>query len=86
MLNDVAIKGTFHHNEILQKLTYTMKNDKAFSVPGRKTNRLMLSDELLKPRITKGEIKNIILGDGQLLLSPERRFDAALVSALNLFN
>lgn len=86
MLNEVALKGTFHHTEILQKLTYTMKNDKAFSVPGRKTNRLMLTDELLKPRITKDEIKNIILGDGQLLLSPERRFDAALVSAANLFN
>ncbi|HTI60393.1 HindVP family restriction endonuclease [Mucilaginibacter sp.] len=86
MLNEVSIKGTFHHDDILQKLTYTMKNDKAFSVPGKKTNRLMLSEELIKPRITKEEIRNIILGDGQLLLSPERRFDAVLVSAANLFN
>jgi len=62
-----------------------MKNDKAFSVPGRKTNLFMRSEELLKPRITKEEIKNIILGGGHLLLSPERRFDAALVSSPNLF-
>lgn len=45
----------------------------------------MKSDELLKPRIKKEEIKNIILGGGHLLLSPERRFDAALVSTPDLF-
>jgi hypothetical protein len=85
MLNEVSVKGTFHSHEIFQKLTYTMKNDKAFSVPGRKTNVFMKSDELLKPRIKKEEIKNIILGGGHLLLSPERRFDAALVSTPDLF-
>jgi hypothetical protein len=85
MLNEFSVKGTFHTHEIFQKLTYTMKNDKAFSVSGRKTNRFMYSDELLNPRITKDEIKNIILGGGELLLSPERRFDAALVSSQNLF-
>ena len=85
MLNEVSVKGTFYPHEIFQKLTYTMKNDKAFSVPGRKTNRLMQSEELAKPRITKDEIKNIILGGGQLLLSPERRFDAAIVGSPNLF-
>ncbi|MES2275163.1 MAG: HindVP family restriction endonuclease [Bacteroidota bacterium] len=85
MLNEVSVKGTFYPHEIFQKLTYTMKNDKAFSVPGRKTNPFMRSEELLKPRITKDEIKNIILGGGHLLLSPERRFDAALVSSPNLF-
>ncbi len=85
MLNDVSVKGTFHTDEILQKLTYTMKNDKAFSVPGRKTNKIMASPELLNPRVTKSEIKNIILGGGQNLLSPERRFDAALVNAFEIF-
>jgi hypothetical protein len=85
MLNEVSVKGTFYPHEIFQKLTYTMKNDKAFSVPGRKTNRLMQCDELTKPRIKKEEIKNIILGGGQTLLSPERRFDAALVSSPDLF-
>lgn len=86
MLNEVAVKGTFHPNDIFQKLTYTMKNDKAFSVPGRKTNKIMSCDELTRPRITKKEIKNIILGGGQSLLSPERRFDAALVSSPDIFN
>jgi hypothetical protein len=85
MLNEVSCKGTFGKDDILQKLTYTMKNDKAFSVPGRKTNKLMACDELLHPRISKFEIKNIILGGGQNLLSPERRFDAALVNAIEIF-
>jgi hypothetical protein len=85
MLNETAVKGKFHPEEILQKLTYTMKNDKAFSVPGRKTNKLMACDELTHPRINKNEIKNIILGNGQNFLSPERRFDAALVNAVEIF-
>lgn len=85
MLNDVAVKERFHTDDIFQKLTYTMKNDKAFSVPGRKTNKIMACDELLHPRISKFEINNIILGGGQNLLSPERRFDAALVNAIEIF-
>lgn len=85
MLNEFSVKGTFEPNDILQKLTYTMKNDKAFSVPGRKTNSIMSCSELRTPRITKDEIKNIILGGGQKLLSPERRFDAVLVNSPELF-
>lgn len=85
MLNDVSVKGTFHKDEIFQKLTYTMKNDKAFSVSGRKTHKFMACEELIHPRISKYEIKDIILGGGQSLLSPERRFDAALVNAIEIF-
>lgn len=85
MLNEFCIKGTFEPIDIFQKLTYTMKNDKAFAVSGRKTNPLMKCAELQKPRIMKTEIKNIILGGGQKLLSPERRFDAAIVNAPELF-
>lgn len=85
MLNEVSVKGTFQPDEIFQKLTYTMKNDKAFSVSGRKTNSLMFCDELVHPRISKHEIRNIILGGGHKLLSPERRFDSALVNSTDLF-
>jgi hypothetical protein len=86
MLNEVSVRGTFDSADIFQKLTYTVKNDKAFSVSGMKTNKLMACDELLKPRISKYEIKDIILGGGQKLLSPERRFDAVLVNSPELFN
>lgn len=85
MLNEFYIRGNFDSKDIFQKLTYTVKNDKAFSVSGRKTNVLMNCEELIKPRITKQEIKNIILGGGNKLLSPERRFDAVLANSLDLF-
>lgn len=85
MLNEYSVRGKFHTHDILQKLTYTMKNDKAFSVSGKKTRIIMDCEELNHPRIQKKEIKNIILGGGQKYLSPERRFDAALVIATDIF-
>lgn len=45
----------------------------------------MSSKNLTHPRIKKSEIKNIILGGGQNLLSPERRFDAIIYNCPELF-
>ena len=42
-------------------------------------------DELLNPRIKKEEISKIILNGGHKMLSPERRFDAAILSNAYLF-
>ena len=61
------------------------KEFEPISVSGRITHHFMTCDELAKPRITKSEIKNIILGGGQQLLSPERRFDA-IINSPELFN
>lgn len=85
MLNEFYVHGKFNPTDIFNKLSYTFKNDKAFSVPGARTLPLMTCPELNHPRVSKFEIKNIILGGGQNLLSPERRFDAALVSAPEIF-
>ena len=60
-------------------------NDIFSDIPEALTNPLMRCDELTKPRISKYDIKNIILGDGQKFLRPERRFDAYLVSHPELF-
>ena len=46
----------------------------------------MTCEELTEPRIKKAEIKNIILGGGQNLLSPERRFDAIIYNSPELFS
>ncbi len=46
----------------------------------------MQSEILTKPRITKQQIKEIIIGGGQNLLSPERRFDAIVFNSPELFN
>jgi type II restriction enzyme len=85
MLLDYAVNGKFDHKKIIDELSYNTKNDKAFASSGNTTNRLMTCPNLTKPRITKDAIKNIILGNGQNLLSPERRFDAILFNSPELF-
>lgn len=85
MLWDFTQFGKFNYTEIVNDLGYNYKTDKAFAISGKLTSPLMKCKELTKPRISKYEIKNIILGDGQKLLSPERRFDAFIVSHPELF-
>lgn len=85
MLLDFAEKGKVNPGLVIDELTYDTKNDKAFAVSGKVTRKYMKSPELLKPRMGRAEIRNIILGGGEKLLSPERRFDAAIMSTKGLF-
>lgn len=85
MLKDYADTGHFDGAKIIDLLSYNTKNDKAFSSNGKRTRPVMTCPELTHPRITKDEIKNIILGGGQNLLSPERRFDAIIYNSPDLF-
>lgn len=64
---------------------FSRQTDKAFALSGKRTNPYMSCAELSQPRINKTELKNIILGQGEKLLSPERRFDAILVNTPELF-
>lgn len=85
MLWDFTQYGRFNYTDIVNSLSYKYKTDKAFAISGKLTNPFLRCAELEEPRISKFEIKNIILGDGQKLLRPERRFDAYLVSHPELF-
>ena len=85
MLHDFSTQGQINHHKIIDELSYNTKNDKAFAVSGRITHRYMTCEELVTPRIKKREIKEIILGGGQNLLSPERRFDAIIYNSPELF-
>lgn len=85
MLKDFVDYDIFDYVRIIKDHSYQNANDKAFSVPGTSSYRFLKSEELLHPRIKKQEIKNIILGGGQNLLSPERRFDAVVVNSPGLF-
>ena len=85
MLSDIKDNKKFNHKAIIDNLSYNTKNDKAFASSGNVTNKYMLCDRLISPVIKKSEIKNIILGGGQNLLSPERRFDAILFNSPSLF-
>jgi hypothetical protein len=86
MLIDYAQDGRINHTRIIDELSHATKNDKAFSVPGRITHPLMTSSALSSPRIHREEIRNIILGGGQNLLSPERRLDYVLLRTPGLFD
>jgi type II restriction enzyme len=86
MILDYVSLGRFDHEKIIDELSYNTKNDKAFASSGNVTNVYMACENLTKPRIKKAAIKEIILGDGQNLLSPERRFDAILFNSPELFS
>ena len=86
MLLDFCNTGKINHVKVIDELSYNTKNDKAFAVSGRFSHPFMTCNELTTPRITKNEIKNIILGNGHLMLSPERRFDAIIYNSPDLFN
>ena len=83
MLSDFTTDGKIDPQTV--RVGFSKQTDKAFALSGRKTHPYMSCAELSRPRIEKAEIKNIILGQGEKLLSPERRFDAILVNSPELF-
>lgn len=86
MLFEYCVYGQFDYSRIVRLHSYNKANDKAFAASGTQTWPMMRCAELTHPRIPKSDIKNIILGGGQNLLSPERRFDAVIVNSPNLFD
>jgi hypothetical protein len=74
-----------YQEPIYDGMNFNVLNDKEFSISGSKTNQYLRCARLTRPIISKHEIKKIILGGGQKLLSPERRFDAILYFSKDLF-
>lgn len=85
MLVDFSRKGKIDQRGVIDNLTYDTKNDKAFAVSGKIARKYMKSDQITSPRIKRNEIKNIILNGGERMLSPERRFDAAILGTSEIF-
>lgn len=75
MLWDFTQFDKFNYTDIVNDLAYNYKTDKAFAISGKLTNPFMRCHELESPRISKYEIKNIILGGGEKYLSPLSDFD-----------
>lgn len=86
MLFDFSIYGQFDYIRIIKNHSFGTANDKAFALGGTASHQFLTCPELTHPRIKKHEIRNIILGGDQNLLSPERRFDAVLVNSPDLFD
>jgi hypothetical protein len=86
MLDDFAHTGKINAVQVTNQLSYSTRNDKAFAVSGKVTNPYMMSAELTTPRIKSLAVKDIILGNGQYFLSPERRLDAIILNSPDLFD
>ena len=84
MLYDFSKNREMNHRQVLGASS-SNQSDKAFALSGRKTYPYLRCEELSAPRVKKGEIQNIILGGGEKLLSPERRFDAIIANSPGLF-
>jgi type II restriction enzyme hgiDI len=85
LLEYTGVYGQFDYRRIVRLHSYNIANDKAYALSGTQTYEFLKCKELEHPRISKYDIKNIILGGGQNLLNPERRFDAVLVNSPDLF-
>ncbi len=85
MLDTYANTGKIIHRKILADYNYDSQTDKSFAISGKETNKYMSCARLVKPAISKNEIKNIIKGNAHRFLSPERRLDALLFYAKDLF-
>ena len=85
MLHDFVTEGKINHTNTIRHITFGAQTDKAFAVSGRVTRAYLRCPELITPRISKFELRNIILNGGEKMLSPERRFDAAIQSNISLF-
>lgn len=86
MLFDYAVYERFDYKRIVRLHSYNIANDKAFAISGMQSHQFLKGPQLTHPRISKSDIKNIILGGGQNLLSPERRFDAVIVNSPDIFD
>lgn len=85
MIYDFSLHGQIDHASIIDSLSFDTKNDKAFAINGKVTHPYMKGNILTKPRVLRSQIREIILGGGQNLLSPERRFDAIIFNSPELF-
>lgn len=70
MLFEYCVYNQFDYMRIVRLHSYNTGNDKAFALSGAQSHQFMASPELTHPRISKYDIKNIILGGGQNLLKP----------------
>ena len=84
-LFEVSGTSSVYQKPIYDGMPLGHQTDKEFAVSGAKTRQYMACDRLTKPKVSRDEIKNIILGGGQKYLSPERRFDAILYFSEDLF-
>jgi hypothetical protein len=86
ILYDLSTRNITNISQIYANMTFNYQTDKEFSLSGRVTRDYLRSPRRTTPLLKKDIIKDLILGGGELKLSPERRFDQTIYfSAQSLF-
>ena len=85
-LFEISGTGKVYQAPIYDGMGLGNQTDKEFAISGNRTYSYMKCERLTRPIIRKNQIKKIILGGGQKHLSPERRFDAIIYFATDLFD
>jgi len=75
ILYEISTQQKTNISQIYTEMAFGHQTDKEFAVSGRITRNFMTSSRRTTPKMKKDCLKNIILGGGEKLLSPERRFD-----------
>lgn len=75
---DYTTQGSLNFGRIHSDITYGVQSDKAASFTGNATLLPLKSPEFLNPRITRGELENVLSPIALEHLVPERRLDAAI--------
>jgi len=82
ILYEISTQRKTNIYQIYTEMAFERQTDKEFAMGGRITRNYMKSSRRLKPAMKKDVLSDIILGGGEKLLSPERRFDQTVFFTL----
>ena len=77
-LSDLFVTNKIHIARIFRQMALGNQTDKEFALNGMVTRNYMQHPRLVKPKLKKELLEQIILNGGEKMLSPERRFDATI--------
>ena len=80
-LYDLTTRNRVNYEEVYRGMGLGNQTDKACAFSGKATRHYMNHERLNRPVLGRSILSSIILGGGEALLSPERRFDATVYFA-----
>lgn len=78
---DLTTRGRIDYDAIYRGMGLGSQTDKACAFSGKATHPFMQHSRLTEPALYRSVLSSIILGGGEAMLSPERRFDASVYFA-----
>jgi hypothetical protein len=82
ILYEISTQRKTNIYQIYTEMAFKHQTDKEFAMTGGITRKYMKSNRRYIPALKKDVLSDIILGGGEKLLSPERRFDQTVYFTL----